>query len=144
MKNNWLKDKILLNSNIERCRQLYDTKIMFDGSRKNPFIQSVFIELMIRLRHIEQVLNGGCEEKIIKIRDAGSHPWLNRDIEGTGIYLDFGMLYQGDWDYVEGEGFKTGNENCYVEFQYGDYKISTKEILGLIEKFEKQINEYEK
>lgn len=140
----WSKEKILLNCNIERCRELYDTKILFDGNTKNPFTQSVFMELVIRLRHIEQVFNNCCEDRMKNIRDAASHPWLNRDIEGAGIYLDFGKLYQGNWMLEENSEFKACDENCYVEFQYGSDKISTKEILELIEKFEKQIEEYEK
>ena len=132
-----LKDKILLHSNIERCRELYNTGILFDG-RKSPFVQSVFIEIMIRLRHLQHVFNKKADQHIIDIRDASAHPYFNREIEGTNIFVDFGRIFKGNWKLnINDKTLKKQDDNCDVEFQYGGTKISAKEILKIIEECEK-------
>lgn len=134
-------DKILLQLNIERCRELYDTGILFNGG-KNPFIQSVFLELLIRLRHLDHSFNGKQGNSLVKdIRDAGAHPWLHREIDNTNIFVDFGRNFQGNWKYEDGI-LKKQDDNCDVVFQYGDLAISVKDILKLIEEFEIKIGSY--
>ena len=137
------KDKIALQFNIERCRELYDTGILFNGG-KNPFIQAVFIELLIRLRHLDHILNTETEDNSVvkNIRDAGAHPWLNRKMEEVNIIIDFCRNFTGNWKYENGI-FEKQDDECDVSFQYGDVKISAKEILRLIEKFELKIKDYE-
>lgn len=140
MKIDLKKDKIFLQSNIERCRELYDTGILFDGGR-DPFIQSVFIEIMIRLRHLSDVFNDeSANDSVVKIRDAGVHPWLNREMDGN-IIVDFGRNFSGNWKFNNGV-FEMQGDDCDVSFQYGKSKISAKEILKLIEKFESNVQRY--
>jgi len=143
--NSWDKEKeiekVFLKSNVERCRELYDTDILFDGKRKNPFVQSVFIELLIRLRHIDHILN--TNNNIKNIRDAAAHPYLHREIEGTGIFVDFCRNFKGNWKY-ENDIFEKQDDTCDVNFQFGDLEISAKEISKLIEEFEEKIKMYEK
>ena len=136
--------KIFIRLNLERCRELIDTGILFDGG-KNPFIQSVFIELMIRLRHLDHVLNIETDDDpiIIKLRDAGTHPYLNREIDSGSIIIDFERNFKGNWSY-DNVAFKKQDDTCDVEFQYGDSVISAKEILNLIEIFENKFISYEK
>lgn len=138
------KDKIFIRLNIERCRELYDTDILFDGGR-NPLIQSVFIELMIRLRHLDHVLGtkSADDPLLIKIRDAGVHPYLNREIDNGSIIIDFARNFKGNWKY-ENNFFKKQDDTCDVAFQYGDSVISASEILKLIEIFENKIISHEK
>ena len=132
------KDKIFLRLNIERCRELYDTKILFEGGR-NPFVQSVFIEMMILLRHLEHIFNNGLVDgNVVGVRDAGAHPYLNREIKGSGIFVEFGRNYIGNWKYT-GVTFEAQDDTCDVCYQYGDSKISAREIQKMIEKFEKEI-----
>lgn len=138
MKIDLKNDEIFLRLNIERCRELYDTGILLDGG-KNPFVQSVLIELMIRLRHLEHIFNSGLvNDSIVNIRDAGAHPYLNREIKGSNIIVDFGRIFKGNWK-LNDRTFEMQNGNCDVEFQYGDSKISVKEILELIKRFESEI-----
>ena len=140
MKIDLKKDKIFLQSNIERCRELYDTGVLLDG-RRNPFIQSVFIEIMIRLRHLSHVFDDeSTDGSVVKIRDAGVHPWLNREMNGN-IIVDFVRNFNGNWKFNNGV-FEMQDDDCDVSFQYGKSKISTKEILKLIEKFESTIERY--
>lgn len=142
MKIDLKKDKIFLRLNVERCRELYDTGILLDGGR-NPFIQSVFIELMIRLRHLDHILTELADDIIIKkLRDASTHPYLNREIDGGSIVIDFARNFKGNWKY-ENKIFIKQNDECYVSFQYGDSEISTKDILSLIEIFENRLKNYE-
>lgn len=144
MKIDLKKDKRFLELNIKRCRELFDTGILFDGT-KNPFTQSVFIELMARLRHLDHVLNEGLvdDQVVIKIRDAGAHPYLNRECSDGVFIIDFARNFKGNWQY-DGKNFKRMDDDCEVLFQYGDSVISTKEILKLIEDFENKIKVYEK
>ncbi|WKZ24587.1 MAG: hypothetical protein QY321_03140 [Patescibacteria group bacterium] len=137
------KDKIIIKLNLRRCRELYDTGVLFDGGN-NPFIQSVFIELMIRLRHLDHVLNSqSIDDSVIKkLRDAGAHPYLNREIDNGNIIIDFGRNFQGNWKY-EDNILKKQDDKCDVSFQYGDSAISANEILKLIKIFEDQIINYE-
>lgn len=140
---NFGKDKIFLKLIIERCRELHDTKILFD-STKNIFVQSVFIEIMLLLRHLAYVLeDDSVDDSVIKIRDAGAHPYLNREIKESNIFVDFGRNYIGAWELKDGV-LKAKNDNCDVQFQYGDYKISAKDILNLIEKYEVAIKELDR
>jgi hypothetical protein len=135
-------DKIFLKSNIERCRELYDTGILYEF--KNSFTQSVFIELLIRLRHIDHVLNIKKDnEKIKNNRDAAAHPYLHREIKDSGIFVDFCRNFNGNWKY-ENDKIEKQDNDCDVSFQYGSLKISAKEILKLIEEFEIKIKENEK
>lgn len=140
---NLKKDKRFIQLNIERCRELYSTGILFDGG-KNPFTESVFIELMIRLRHLDHILTESTGNPIIKkIRDAGTHPYLNRDIDGSNIIIiDFCRNFKGNWKY-ENNIFKKQDDKSDVVFQYGDSQISAKDILNLIEIFEDKITNYE-
>ena len=128
-----------LKSNIERCRELYETGILLDGSG-NPFIQSVFIELMIRLRHAQHCFDqDGRPGSVTEIRDAGAHPHLDdlRWIEGTNIYVEFGRIYDGNWKHDESSrSFVAQDDSCDVRYSYGDHEISAKEI-------GRRINEYE-
>lgn len=137
------KNKIFIQQNLKRCRELYDTGILFDCS-KNLFIQSVFIELMIRLRHLDHILTESIDNPVIKkMRDAGTHPYLNREINGGSIIIDFGRNFKGNWEY-ENNIFEKQDDECDVVFQYGDSQISAKDILNLIEIFEDKIINYEK
>lgn len=136
------KNKRFTQLNLERCRKLYDTGILFDGGN-NLFTQSVFIELMIQLRHLDHILTESTDNPIIiKMRDASAHPHLNREIEGGGIVIDFGRNYKGNWKY-ENNIFINQDDTCDIEFQYGDTVISAKEILKLIEFFEDKLSTYE-
>jgi hypothetical protein len=140
---NLKKDKRFLELNIQRCRELFDTGILFDGT-KNPFIQSVFIELMARLRHLDHVLNLDSTDDpiLIKLRDAGVHPYLNRESGDGSFIIDFARRFMGNWQY-DGGDFKKIDDSCEVFFQYGDSEISAKELLKLIEVFENKIKVYE-
>lgn len=137
-------NKRFLELNIERCRELFDTDILFDGT-KNPFIQSVFIELMIRLRHLDYILNTESPDDpiLLKLRDASAHPYLNREISEGSIIIDFARNFKGNWEY-DGAVFKKTDINCDISFQYGDSEISAKNILELIENFEDKIKIHEK
>lgn len=136
------KDKRFIQINLERCRELYDTGILFDGS-KNPFIQSVFIELMIQLRHLDHTLTESTDDPVIKkMRDAGTHPYLNREFKDSGIIIDFCRNFKGNWKYENNILIKQ-DDTCDIEFQYGDSIISAKEILTLIEIFEDKLATHE-
>ncbi|MCX6754056.1 MAG: hypothetical protein NTV03_03315 [Candidatus Nomurabacteria bacterium] len=143
MKIDLKKGKIFLKLNIERCRELYDTGILYDGGR-NPFTQSVFIELMIIIRHLDHILNVELDDNltIIKLRDAGVHPYLNREINDGSIVIDFARNFKGNWKY-ENKVFTKQDDTCDIEFQYGSSVISIKEILNLIEIFESRLKNYE-
>lgn len=132
------KDKIYLQWGIERCHELYNTGILFDGG-KNPFVQAVFIEIMIRLRHLDHILKTSPEDNpvIKKIRDAGTHPHLNRQIDNSIIIIDFGRIFKGNWKRENGSFIKQ-DDNCDVIFQYGNTTISAKDIKTLIGIFEKK------
>ena len=129
-----------MKSNIERYRELYDTGILYET--KNPFTQSVLIELLIHLRHISHVLNKD-NKKIKNIRDAAAHPFLHREIENTGIFVDFCRNFKGNWKHKNSKITKQ-DDDCDVSFQYGSLKISAKGILKLIEEFETEIKTHEK
>jgi hypothetical protein len=128
-----------LESNTRRCRELYDTGVLMDGNR-NPFTQSVFIELMIRLRHIQHCLEEDTRsDPVTKLRNASAHPEAEdvRRIGDSCIYVDFCRTFDGNWFFEKETGtFRAQDETCDVTFQYGDHKISAKEI-------EKRIQEYE-
>lgn len=133
-------DKIFIRSNVSRCRELYDTGILMDGN-KNPFVQSVLLEIVVRLRHLNQVFDKGSNKGLIGFRIIFAHPENSRFIAGTSIAVEFCRNYKGNWEY-DGLNFIPKDNDCDVEFQCGDKLISTKkDILPLIEKYEKLLED---